>query len=177
MHCDALAHMACTLYLIRHGIAAPASARTSDADRALTAEGTRKTVRVAQGLHALNVKPEVILSSPLRRAQETAEILASILAPDVAVEIDASLAFGHEPQQVLQGLRSHRGAQHLMLVGHQPDMGELASYLLSGSALLAPLPFKKAATAAITVASIPPRSAGILEWFLTPSQLRLIGRD
>jgi phosphohistidine phosphatase len=168
--------MACTLYLVRHGIAAPASASIIDADRALTEEGMRKTGRVAHGLRALNVKPEAILSSPLRRAQETAEIMASILAPKVPVEIHPPLAFGHEPREVIQTLRAHRGAEQVMLVGHQPDMGELASFLLSGSPNLVHLPFKKAATAAVTVASLPPRSAGVLEWFLTPAQLKLIGR-
>lgn len=167
--------MAC-LYLVRHGIAAPASAKTSDADRSLTEEGTRKTTSVAHGLRTLSVKPDVILSSPLRRAQETAEILASVLTPKVSVGIHPSLAFGHAPQDVLRSLRPHSGAGQLMLVGHQPDMGELASFLLTGSANIASLPFKKAATAAITVASLPPRSSGVLEWFLTPSQLRLIGR-
>jgi phosphohistidine phosphatase len=169
--------MACTLYLVRHGIAASASANTSDADRALTEQGTRKTIRVAHGLRGLNVKPAAILSSPLRRAQETAEIMASILAPKVPVELYPALAFGHEPRDVLQGLRSHRRAEQVMLVGHQPDMGELASFLLTGSSNLVPLPFKKAATAAITVPSLPPRSAGVLEWFLTPAQLRRIGRS
>jgi phosphohistidine phosphatase len=168
--------MACTLYLVRHGIAAPAGPNTVDADRALTEEGTRKTVRVAHGLRVLEVKPEAILSSPLRRAQETAEIMGSILAPKVLVEICPPLAFGHEPRDIVQSLRAHRGAQQLMLVGHQPDMGELASFLLTGSSNLARLPFKKVATAAVTVPSLPPRSAGALAWFLTPAQLKLIGQ-
>lgn len=169
--------MACTLYLVRHGIAAPSSANTIDADRALTEEGTRKTARAAQGLRSLKVKPAAILSSPLRRAQETAEILASVLAPRVPVELYPPLAFGHEPREVLQGLRAHRAVEEIMLVGHQPDMGELASFLLTGSPNLVPLPFKKAATAAITISSLPPRSAGRLEWFLAPAQLRLIGHS
>jgi phosphohistidine phosphatase len=167
--------MACTLYLVRHGVAAPASPSTIDADRALTEEGARKTLRAAHGLRALSVKPAVVLSSPLRRAQETAEILASILAPKVPVELYPPLAFGHEPRDVVQGLRGHRGAEQILLVGHQPDMGELASFLLTGSPNLVHLPFKKAGTAAVTVPSLPPRSAGVLEWFLTPAQLRLIG--
>lgn len=168
--------MSCTLYLVRHGIAAPARPNTIDADRPLTDEGTRKTMRVAHGLRALDVTPDVILSSPLRRAQETAEILGSVLAPELPIETYAPLAFGHEPRDVVGGLRVHRSAQRVMLVGHQPDMGELASFLLSGSSDLVHLPFKKAATAAITVPSLPPRSAGALEWFLTPGQLRLIAR-
>jgi phosphohistidine phosphatase len=169
--------MACTLYLVRHGVAAPAGPNTGDADRALTEEGTRKTVRVAHGLRALNVKPVAILSSPLRRAHETAELMASILAPKIPVELYPPLAFGHEPRDVVQGLRTHRGAEQLMLVGHQPDIGELTSFLLTGSSNLVHVSFKKAATAAVTVASLPPRSAGVLEWFLTPGQLRLLGQS
>jgi phosphohistidine phosphatase len=169
--------MACTLYLVRHGVAAPASPNTVDADRALTEDGARKAARVARGLRALNVRPVAILSSPLRRAHETAEILASILAPKVAVELYPPLAFGHEPRDVVQGLRTHRGAEQIMLVGHEPNMGELTSFLLTGSSNLVQLPFKKAATAAVTVPSLPPRSAGVLEWFLTPAQLRLLGQS
>jgi phosphohistidine phosphatase len=168
--------MACTLYLVRHGIAAPARPNMVDADRALTEEGTRKTTRVAHGLRVLKVRPEAILSSPLRRAQETAEIIGAVLAPKVLVEICPPLAFGHEPREVVRSLRAHRGAEQVMLVGHQPDMGELASFLLSGSSNLVRLLFKKAAAAAITVPSLPPRSAGVLEWFLTPTQLKLIGQ-
>jgi phosphohistidine phosphatase len=68
------------LYLVRHGIAEVASA-TSDADRRLTAEGTRKLHAAALGLQRLGVVPDLVLSSPLRRAEETAQQLAAVLAP------------------------------------------------------------------------------------------------
>ncbi|HVO26079.1 MAG TPA: phosphohistidine phosphatase SixA [Candidatus Margulisiibacteriota bacterium] len=168
--------MTSTLYLVRHGIAELPSGDTPDGERALTAAGTRKMMRAALGLKRLGIVPDVVLSSPLRRAQETAALLASTLAPDLAVEPYEPLAPGTAPADLLRGLRSYRAAAHLVLAGHQPDLGELASHLLTGSASLAPLPFKKGAVAAIEVASLPPRAAGVLRWFLTPKQLRTIGQ-
>ena len=71
--------MSSVIYLMRHGIAADPAPGMSDADRALTPDGVRKTVRVAAGLAKLGVKPDVILSSPLRRAEETAHLVADAL--------------------------------------------------------------------------------------------------
>jgi len=167
--------MNCVIYLVRHGIAEPAAPDVSDADRSLTPEGTRKLTRGAAGLKRLGVAPEIVLSSPLRRAQQTAAVLVSVLAPDTEVEIYAPLAPGHEAADVVQGLRAYRHAQSLMLVGHQPTLGEVASYLVTGSSDLAALPFKKGAVAAVRTAAVPPRPTGVLEWFLTPKQLRAIG--
>jgi phosphohistidine phosphatase len=166
--------MSVLVYLMRHGIAADPAPGTSDAGRALTPEGVRKTERVGAGLQALGVAPDLILSSPLRRAEETARLVADVLAPDHAVELYPALAGGFRPEDIVKGLRPHREARELLLVGHQPDLGELASYLLTGSPTLVPLPFKKAGVAAITVGAMPPRSPGTLEWFLTPAQLRAI---
>lgn len=167
--------MSCVIYLVRHGIAGPAPAGMSDNDRVLTPEGKRKMRRIAVGLKRLGVAPDVVLSSPLRRAEETAEIVLSPLARQRHVEVYPLLAPGHEPDEVLKGLRPHRGARELVLVGHQPDLGQLASYLLTRSATLAPLPFKKGGVAAIRVDTIPPRAAGVLMWFMTSRQLRAMG--
>jgi phosphohistidine phosphatase len=166
--------MSVVLYLMRHGIAADPAPGMSDADRALTPDGVRKTRRVAAGLQKLDVTPDLILSSPLRRAEETARLVAEVLTPNQAVELYPPLAGGVAPEEIVKGLRPHRGLRELLLVGHQPDLGDLASYLMTGAASLAPLPFRKAGVAAITVGSLPPRSGGALEWFLTPGQLRAI---
>jgi phosphohistidine phosphatase len=168
--------MQCTLYLVRHGIAGPVTAGMSDRERALTSEGERKMRRVALGLKRLGVAPEVILSSPLRRAEETATILAAALAPARGVVRYPSLAPGQGTADVLAALHPYRAARSLMLVGHQPDLGELASHLLTGSSTLVPLVFKKGGAAAIAVGTLPPRTDGVLLWFLTPGQLRAIGR-
>ncbi len=167
--------MSAVIFLLRHGIAADPSPKMSDAERALTADGVLKTAAVGRGLAELRVAPDVVLSSPLRRAQETAHLVAEILNPTVTVEIYPPLAPGHSPEDVLKGLHAFRRSGQLLMVGHQPDLGILASYLLTGTTSLVPLPFKKAGAAAFSVGGVPPRAAATLEWFLTPTQLRAIG--
>lgn len=166
--------MSVMLYLMRHGIAAEPSHGVADADRALTDEGVDKTTRVAEGLRTLALRPDAILSSPLRRARETARLAAEVLAPACEVALRPALAGGVAPEEIVARLRPPHGARHVLVVGHQPDLGELASYLLSGSAQLSPLPFKKAGVAAIEVGHLPSPHHGVLHWFLTPGQLRAI---
>lgn len=168
--------MSRTLLLIRHGIAADAAPGVHDGDRALTAEGARRIKQVAAGLKRLGACPDVVLSSPLRRARETADLLAAVVNPSLAVEVCDWLAPGNGPRAVVAALRSYRGARQIALVGHQPDLGELASYLLTGSPALVPFAFKKGGVAAIAVASMPPRSAGLLRWFAPPKMLRALTR-
>jgi phosphohistidine phosphatase len=168
--------MSCRIYLLRHGIAGPTPAGMGDGDRRLTPEGERKMRRIALGLKRMGIVPDVVLSSPLRRAEETAAAVAAVLAPELAIEIYPLLAPGNAVTDMLAGLRQYRRARHLMLVGHQPDLSHLASHLLTGSATLVLLPFRKGSAAAIQVQALPPRTAGTLQWFLTPKQLRMIGR-
>ena len=166
--------MSVTLYIMRHGIAEEPSRGVADADRALTEEGIRKTTQVAEGLRALDVRLDAILSSPLCRAQETARIAATVLTRDCEVELTPLLAGGTSAEAIARGLRAPRKAEHVLVVGHQPGLGELASYLLTGSAQRAPLPFRKAGVAAIELDGLPPRATGILHWFATPAMLRAI---
>jgi phosphohistidine phosphatase len=166
--------MSCTLYLVRHGIAEDASQEVSDEERALTSEGKRRMKEIARGLREIGARPGLILTSPLRRARETGEILQSVLAPDAALVICEPLANGYAAEDVVDSL-PHGPAQEIALVGHQPSLGELASHLLTGSPGLIPLPFKKGGVAAVALPSVPPRSHGTLEWFLTPKQLRRMG--
>jgi phosphohistidine phosphatase len=168
-----MAHLLC---LVRHGIAENPSPSVADADRALTPEGSRRTAQAAAGLRKLGFAPDVILSSPLRRAVETAEIFARALGMEGAVELEPRLAGASEPEEILRGLRSRRRAASLLLVGHEPSIGMLASTLLTGSPGLLHLRFKKAGAAGIAVGALPPRSPGELLWFLGPGQLRTLAR-
>ena len=163
------------LLLLRHGIAEDHSADRSDDARRLTGEGKRKLREVVAGMRVLELPVGAILTSPLRRAVETAEIVAAEYQRAVVEEIDA-LAPGGDPDRVLAALAPHRDCEGIVLVGHQPDLGELASILLAGTPGLVPLPFKKAGLAGIVVATLPPSAAGLLEFFLTPAQLRRVGR-
>jgi phosphohistidine phosphatase len=113
------------LLLWRHGIAEDRHLDRPDQERALTAEGRQRTEAVAAELCRLQLHCDLLLSSPLRRALQTAEIgVAAGLAPAVAQEI--RLAPGGDPRPLLQAGSWRR----LGLVGHEPDLGELASSLL-----------------------------------------------
>ncbi len=162
--------------LLRHAIAEEQSASGGDDDRRLTGEGKRKLREVVAGMRALELPVDVVLSSPLRRAVETAEIVADGYAAKPEVEITPALAPGAGPDAVLAALAHVGRPSGAVLVGHEPDLAALASTLLVGTPGLLHMGFRKAGLAGIVVASLPPRAAGALEFFLTPQQLRRIGR-
>jgi phosphohistidine phosphatase len=160
-------------YLVRHGIAETRSPERADDERALTAEGIRKMRQAVDGLRRLNVKPGAIWSSPLCRAQQTANLLTAGLGTESSA-ICAELA--PEGDQAALLIAMHTAPAPLMLVGHQPDLGILASRMLTGNAEGVFLPFKKGGVACITWNGHELAGHGQLEWFLTPAQLRFIGR-
>ncbi len=159
-----------TLVLIRHGIAEPSSPTTPEAERRLTREGKMKTQRAMRGLSSICPQLDIVLSSPLVRARETAEILAE----EIRCEVETCPALA--PGQALRALRADLAerscARSLALVGHEPDLGEFASYMLTGDEKAAPLHFRKAGVATFEVASLSDLRPAILRWFLTPSLLR-----
>jgi len=159
------------LYFLRHGAADWPSWKKPDDERPLTKRGKREMRDVAKFLDRLKVRPDLIVTSPLPRAAQTAEIAADYLKAKVRKDESLSPGFGRSKLRTV--VKRHR-ANVLMLVGHEPDMGLLASHLLTGSASLVPLPFKKGAVAAIQVDAVPPRAAGELLWFMTSKQLRAV---
>src|SRR5947209_7782988 len=96
-------NMAHELYILRHGIAAEPdrSKYPRDADRPLTAEGKRKTAKVAKALDALGLSFDAVLSSPYLRARQTAEIVVSQLNLEARLEITNSLAPHGTAQQLV----------------------------------------------------------------------------
>ena len=124
------------LYLIRHGIAEERGSNNNDQERSLTDLGRQKTHLVAARLYQLGLRFDLILTSPLVRSRQTAEILrfcglssqleeSSYLAPDG--DIHARLRGLLEQQQ-------HLAQSQLALVGHQPDLGQWAEILIWGEA-------------------------------------------
>ncbi len=164
------------LMLLRHAIADERSDTGRDEDRRLTGEGKRKLREVVVGMRALDLPVERILSSPLRRAVETAEIVAEGYGLEDEVDVAPALAPGAGPHAVFDALAEVSRSSGIVLVGHEPDLTALASTLLTGTPGLVHMGFRKAGLAGIVVASLPPRAAGELEFFLTPGQLRRIGR-
>lgn len=159
------------LILMRHGkalnVGAPGIHR--DADRPLSDEG-RATVReVARALKALGPRPELILTSPLPRAAQTAALVADTLG--VQVEPCSALALGADPAEVADAVR-HHPRDCLMLVGHMPDLAELAGHWI-GATASAGLAFKKAGMALITFEGHPRAGSGLLEWLVPPRVWRV----
>ena len=115
------------LYLLRHGIAAAKDdpAFESDSERPLTKKGIKKFRKAARGIERLGVSFDAILSSPLVRARQTADIVAEILGQESSVDEIPALAPDSSPEQLLSELSSVEGKEHVMLVGHEPFLGEL----------------------------------------------------
>ena len=139
------------LYLIRHGIAADRELYDIDEERPLTKEGDRKTRKVAKKLIELKLKFDLVLSSPLVRARQTADILHGEGLSD-RVEEFPPLAPEGEINFWLDWYKnwSQTGGESLALVGHEPDLGNWAEILLWGNVRGA-LVVKKAGVIGITL--------------------------
>jgi len=161
------------LYLMRHGLALDLAEAgvTSDAERPLSPKGRKKTRQVARGLAALEVAPGVVASSPLRRAQETADIVAEVL--ETRTDVCPALAPGGDVKDLIEWLEE-LAEDSVLAVGHMPDLAEMLSYLVSGDAR-ARVEFKKAAVALVQFDGRPRVGAGMLAWLLPPSVLRALG--
>ncbi len=159
-----------TCYLVRHAVAELRGDAWPDDDlRPLSREGKRRMRRAVAGLSALGVEIDVILTSPLTRAQETAALIRTGLASRPRIVEIAALSPGGTPAATATALRPFSEAAAVALVGHEPDMGNLAAWLLG---LPAALPFRKGAVCRIDVTAWPPKPPGQLVWFATSKILR-----
>jgi phosphohistidine phosphatase len=158
------------LYLIRHGIAEErGDAWPDDTKRPLTASGIARLRKEARGLGRLGVAFDVVLTSPLTRTRQTAEAIAASFDPRPPIVAVESLAPEGTYQTVLTDLEKQARRSRIALVGHEPNIGELAARL-AGSRH--PFEFKKGAVCRIDLESLPPAGPGSLRWFLTPKILR-----
>ena len=163
------------LYLIRHGIAAERGENyPDDTKRPLTTRGIQRLRQEGKALVALDVAFDVILSSPLVRARQTAEALAASFRDSPPIVNTSALAPGGIHNGIIEELakQSHR-RKRIALVGHEPGIGELAARLLGTRK--SP-DFRKGAVCRIDVTALPPTGPGQLRWFVTPRILRKIGK-
>jgi phosphohistidine phosphatase len=160
------------LYLIRHGIAAERGEEfPDDSKRPLTSSGIAKLRREAKALNALEVSFDVIITSPLVRTRQTADIIAESLQGTPPVVTSDALAPAGTPAAVIQELAQHARKARIALVGHEPNLGELAARLIGARS---PLAFKKGAICRIDFDVLPPKGVGQLRWFIPPKLLRQI---
>lgn len=164
--------------LIRHAIAEEREvfARTGKEDglRPLTRVGRRKMRRAAKGLRVVVPKIDVLATSPLTRAAQTAELVAGAYEGLRAVQVPA-LVPGKPPQQLLQWLRGQPAGATVALVGHEPDLGTFASWLLTGLQESF-LPMKKGGACLLAFDKDVKPGRAVLRWSMRPAQLRKLAR-
>jgi phosphohistidine phosphatase len=161
------------LYLVRHAIAAERGPKyPDDRLRPLTPAGAKKFAQTVPGLTKLGVQIDFVLTSPLVRARETAILLAAGLKPKPPVSEAEALAPGGRPPAIAEMIKTHaKKNRRLALVGHEPDLGELAARLLGARGAVE---FKKGGICFIEMEGATPTGPGTLHWMLTPKALRAL---
>jgi len=161
------------LYLIRHGIAEDRGDEwPDDSKRPLTREGISKLKKSTRGLAALGVTIEQIVASPLVRTRQTAEAVAATLKNTPPIAISDALAPDGTTADIVEEIGTHVRKGRVALVGHEPNLGELAAHLIGAHA---PIEFKKGGMCRIDLDELPPKGRGTLIWFAPPRMLRKIG--
>ena len=155
------------VYLLRHGIAENHAASGLDSDRALTGEGFEKlriVLRVAAGA---SVRPDVILTSPYRRAMETAAVARDVLKTKEQIVQCSALTPESSPQSAWNEIRNWSGEEEVLIASHEPLVSSLLSYLLGVTEHIHD--FKKAGLAKVQMDRLSAQPAGTLLWLLTPA--------
>lgn len=162
------------IYLVRHAIAAERGPNyPDDRERPLTSEGIARFKQAVPGLKQLGCSIDLVLTSPLVRAAHTAELLVSGLEKKPRTEQLDALAPGGRLNTILEAIGTFsKRYRRIALVGHQPDLGELAAKLLQARG---EVEFKKGAICCIELDGALPNGPGVLKWLLPPKALRRMG--
>lgn len=162
------------LVIFRHGIAQDRDDPKSppDPERRLTPEGIQKTRAAARGLRALEAVPDAVLTSPFRRARETADLVVSALRLKLTVQVTDALLPDAEPQALLKALAKLKDADTALVTGHAPHVDEFLARSLGCPGPVTEL--KKAGAACLEVNPHSARRARLV-WLLEPKALRALG--
>jgi phosphohistidine phosphatase len=161
------------IYVLRHGIAVERGTRgySKDSDRPLTPEGRKKMRSIARALRQFELSFDLILSSPYVRARQTAEIVVEILEAEDRLKFSEHLAAEGDAEDLVEQLKGlYHSPASVLLVGHEPYLGQLISLLLMGKPDLA-LTLKKGGLCKLMVQRLVYGRCATLEWLLTPRHL------
>lgn len=154
-----------TVYLLRHGIAEDSSSSGRDADRELTEDGRERLSEVLHRAQKAGVKPDVILTSPYKRAMQTAKIAAKILdGPEPERQED--LHPHANPRGLWILISDHRRVDQLLIASHEPLLSHAVAFLLNSPGLQ--IEMKKAAMVALEFSRFSVEPQSVLQWMLTP---------
>ncbi|HVN63159.1 MAG TPA: phosphohistidine phosphatase SixA [Candidatus Binataceae bacterium] len=160
------------LYILRHATAEETSPTGSDGARRLPSDSKDKMRDAARGMLAMGVEFDLILTSPLVRAAETAEIVAAAYGNNPAPQVMPQLGSGAPASEVVSELRAFSKFDNVLIVGHEPQLSAIASIVLSGSSDAVKLKLKTGGCIAIDLPARFERGGGELRWMLTQRQLR-----
>ena len=166
------------LFIIRHAIAEPLGKPNefSDERRALTDEGRNRMREIVKGLIKLGVQIDLIITSPLVRAIETAEIVSTGLElSKKEMRQTLNLAPGGSIEALFAEIKTHSEVESVALVGHQPDLGNIISKIISDDGDAA-IQLKKGSVCCLNISETVPALRGEVVWLLAPRELRLLGK-
>jgi phosphohistidine phosphatase len=161
-------------YLMRHAIATERDENNDDSQRPLTEKGRKKLGKIARNFEKIEVRFDLILTSPYLRARETAEVVADALAlkPKSVVETEnlTPLGFG---DKLVDEINAREAVENLLIVGHEPFLSQLIGMLVAGDSSL-DIDMKKAGVCKLSIEKLSYGRCARLEWLLTPAQLTAI---
>jgi phosphohistidine phosphatase len=165
------------LYLMRHALAVPrgTAGYAQDADRPLTDDGRKKLEAVCRGLSYLATDWDVILTSPLVRARQTAEAVASYFEMSHLIQETPVLGPGHTTKQLVGILKDLPAVKSVLAVGHEPSLSQHLSCFVFGTPR-GKFSFKKSGVACLEFQERPEEGEGTLSWMMAPAQLQRIGK-
>jgi len=155
------------IYVLRHGVAEDRLPGRPDSERALTAEGKEKVLRALRRARAGGASPSLILSSPYRRALETAQLAAETLGYEGKIVRTRALEPESSPHDAWEEIRTRPDERAILLAGHEPLFGALVAFLLGNARMWVDM--KKGAMVRIDCDSFGREPSGILRWMLTPA--------
>jgi phosphohistidine phosphatase len=159
------------IYFLRHASAGePKLMPSKDDERHLDKLGVEQSHNVGQALAAMDVRVDAILTSPLPRAAETAEIVAEEIGHKQKLIVEAGLRPGGSYEQFLDVVSRHSGDEAIMAVGHNPSLTEFLNKLLMGEDASDVIELKKAAIAKVEKSG----STATLKWHMPPKVVRAI---
>ena len=158
------------LFILRHGKAGRSSGGPDDAARALTRKGEKELKRTAQWMKAQEFGFDIIATSPLQRALETATVIAAVLGQEDKITTWDELAPGGDPDTVCYKAAQRGNDARVLVIGHEPGLSRLISRIISGNPDSSMI-IAKGGLAKIRNYSFTTRPSGDLQWLLTPGQI------
>lgn len=160
------------LLVVRHAIAFERDRRrwSDDGKRPLSPDGMRRSRRAAAGMKRITKPPDLVLTSPLVRARQTAEILTDVAGWPKATLCD-ELVPDASPQAVLDVLQSHE-KKLVALVGHEPHLSQFVAVCLVGDDHSLAMELRKNGVVFLSFETAPRAGKASLQWFATPRMLR-----